>query len=176
MAFDVHPILVHFPVALLSLYPFVEAARFTRLKQKPWIVPLKTFLVVAGTLGAAAAGLTGELAAEALAESRLIEVHSSFAQMTFAVGAVLSFGYVVTLLRAGGWSPGRVFKGSSAAEKVWAFCVKVADRIVSAPVAVPGSILLLALIVITGSLGGALVYGPDIDPAVAFVYRVFVGQ
>jgi hypothetical protein len=43
------------------------------------------------------------------------------------------------------------------------------------PVLVGLSILGLAAITVTGALGASIVYGPNIDPFVHYIYRLFVG-
>ena len=57
---DLHPIIVHFPVALLTLYGIFELFSVRRIARKPYWFYVKAVLVIFGALGALAAWLTGE--------------------------------------------------------------------------------------------------------------------
>ena len=63
---NLHPIFVHFPIALLTLYTLCELLRFKKIKDHPAWFYLKAVLIICGTLGAAAALLTGDGAKEAV--------------------------------------------------------------------------------------------------------------
>lgn len=165
---DLHPLVVHFPVALLSLYAVAECLRFKRLLlESGWFVA-KGVLLIIGSLTSFIALGTGEIAEELRGESALIEAHSAWATATAWIFGVLAVLYLITLIMR--YKP------------EWALRIKVASigayaqRIVAhwavAIVALAG----LAALTITGALGAALVHGPNIDPAVSVIYTMVMGK
>ncbi|KHO51327.1 MAG: hypothetical protein QT04_C0044G0036 [archaeon GW2011_AR11] len=61
MPLNIHPIFVHFPIALLSLYAVMVLIRFRKVMGLPYWSYAKAILAIAGTLGAFAALQTGSL-------------------------------------------------------------------------------------------------------------------
>ncbi|HJV32555.1 MAG TPA: DUF2231 domain-containing protein [Patescibacteria group bacterium] len=160
---DLHPVLVHFPVALLTVYAVVELARFRALTSRPSRVELKGALAVFGFLGSVAAFLAGTVRKEALesvgAVDRLIETHSTFALATVVVAGVIAAAHAMRLLK------GPLLK--AAPSSAWARApIMVADALLSPVPSALLALLVLALVTVTGGLGGAIVYGPDVDPFV----------
>ncbi|HCC83233.1 TPA: hypothetical protein DEP96_00090 [Candidatus Uhrbacteria bacterium] len=161
---DLHPILVHFPIALLSVYAVVEVVRWPKLVRTNWWFPLKSALVIIGSAASVVTFFSGWLLEQAAEQNgmvpRVMEMHGNFALYTAAVFGVLALAHVVVLLK-------KYFN-----EQI----MRIAESILQPLVAIPLAILGLLLITITGSLGGAMVYGPDVDPLVKFFYGIFVGS
>lgn len=174
---NIHPFFVHFPIALLAVYSLLELGTyfFSSVRRQAWVFPVKAFLLFAGVLAALVALATGGIAEdliEGTTRSYILEVHSPFAGATTLLYVILAAAYLVRIFDMKGWgariaSMNRVFAWSwNIKRRFWNFFL--------------GSWLLplfafLALIgiTITGALGAAIVYGPDIDPAVSFVYHLF---
>ncbi len=124
---NIHPLFVHFPIALLTLYALFEIfipikiRAFKLLKKEntvfyKWLIDpvwnsIKAFLVIAGTLIAFPTLQTGELAEEVFRDAatspelfhqsqvaQLIEVHSTFANITVGIFAVLAVAYIVRIV------------------------------------------------------------------------------
>ena len=55
---NLHPIFVHFPIALFTLYALLECARFKKLQEQTYYFYLKAFLVITGGLASSAAYIT----------------------------------------------------------------------------------------------------------------------
>jgi|ERR1035437_1356009 uncharacterized membrane protein len=164
---NLHPILVHFPIALLSVYAVLECLRFKKLNASPAWFPIKAFLAIVGTLTSCAAFATGPGGNMAKAWAGfvkgqirpLIEMHSTFAGITVFLFSILSLSYIIILL-------GKKYKLPD-------FVLKIGTYIQKPYMLVLLAVLGLIAVIVTGSLGGAIVYGPDIDPAVSVIYHLF---
>ncbi len=168
---DLHPILVHFPIALLTLYAVLEILPLSRWYRKlPWQA-LLTVLVICGELGALAALIAGEYAEEKIidpAMRNIVEVHS-----TFAYATAIIFG-LLAVLRLRTWIRTEHSDFLSAGyPKVVVASDLVSNLLLSAPFRIMLVLAGLAAVTITGALGASMVYGPDIDPFVKFIYGLF---
>lgn len=162
-AVDLHPVLVHFPVALLTVYAVVELARFRALTSRPSWFELKSALAVFGFLGSVAAFLAGTVRKAVLegvgGVDRLILTHSTFALATVVVAGVIAAAHALRLLK------GPLLKASTASALVRA-PFAAADALLGPVPSALLALLVLGLVTVTGALGGAIVYGPDADPFV----------
>ena len=139
---SLHPVVVHFPIALVTIAPLFDLACLM-LRKKVWLDRAASALYLAGTLGAGAAYLSGGRAAEALAsvspavESVLAD-HEAQDVLTLAVLAA------VTLLR------------------VTVSWLARDDRRIKIGIfrllALPAAVAALAMLALTADLGGKLVY------------------
>jgi uncharacterized membrane protein len=163
-AVELHPIIVHFPIALLLTSVVMDfVAAFTRR----WnIADVGTWLLLFGVIGALAAGLTGNLSehqAGVAHVGNLLALHKTFG---FAAGASFALLLAVRLV----WLAPRILLGLRGVVPALAGPVERRLR-VSVPalfVAPPktwmvalylvGSVGAAVLLGITGYLGGALVY------------------
>jgi uncharacterized membrane protein len=157
---SLHPILVHFPIALLSIYAILECIRFKKFEIKAFLVILGSVASLAalasGPEGSAARAWTGFSPSQAF---NLVETHSTCAGITTIVFAVLALSYIIMLLGKKYSVPAFILKIGSFVQKTW--------------VAVPLASIGLIAVLLTGGLGGAIVYGPDIDPFVSVIYHLF---
>jgi uncharacterized membrane protein len=87
-----HPLIVHFPVALIITGFFTEVLSLFFNKKAPWLTNVSFYLMILGTLGAIAALLTGELFTSELTgpAGELKERHELFAMITMIVMIVAS--------------------------------------------------------------------------------------
>lgn len=145
---DLHPIIVHFPVALLTLYAVFELVRFRKVLEKPYWFYIKAALVVFGALGAAAAYLTGP----DVHGSALVSMHSNFATITLIIFTILGLNYLNEWLKREGK------KHFSKSLPSWLIVL----------LALAG----LAAVTITGGLGGAIAYGTGFDPFMAPIFKL----
>lgn len=165
----IHPIVVHIPVGLLAVYSLLEIARFRFMTRLPSYEAVKAAFVIIGTAGAFMALSTGELAEHAYPGMHdLIEVHAAFATVTTWVFTALSWGYACRAITS---SPSIMpyISRSPFLER----CVRLSVRFLLNPAV---SILLaaigLAVLGITGGLGGAITRGPGFDPLMTPVMRL----
>lgn len=161
---DLHPLFVHFPIALLMLFAVLELLRFKAVSSRFDLFHTKALLVISGTLGGFIAAQFGEIAEnlERNAGMRtVIEIHSTFADITTILGAIVSVIYIAAWL------------SRSKTNLPYHNILRRAEKIVDSWVMVPLALAIFVAISITGALGGAIVYGANSDPFVNFVYKLF---
>jgi len=149
---DLHPIFVHFPIALLTVYGVLELIRFRKVCEKPYWFYVKAVLAIFGSLGAIAAFATGP--DEIAHASKLGEMHANFALATLILSGIIALHYLLRWLRHAGYHHG------IPAIPNWLLVLL--------------ALVLLASVTITGGLGGALVYGTHFDPLMKPVFQ-FLG-
>lgn len=167
---NIHPLFVHFPIALLTVYVLAEFFSVKKLKDQMWWWNLKAVLLGVGVLGSFSALQTGEMAEELTGRSQLIEVHSTYATITVWIFGVIALVYVITGIRK--YLGLYVQEGFT--RQIFLFLFSI-ERVVIYGIPALAFIGLITL-TITGALGGALVYGPDVDPVVSFIYSVVIGN
>ncbi len=177
---NIHPILVHFPIALLTIYALLEIASlqfipFSKYARDARGVLIKGFLVIVGSVSTATALMSGEAAehsvlndlivsgADTTALSHLIETHSTYATLTAIVFAIIALSYLSL------WLSG-VSTENGIIKKIDSFFIYIRNQYVISILALVG----LILVTITGALGGALTHGPDIDPVVKYIYGLLI--
>lgn len=168
---DLHPLFVHFPIALLTVYSFFEVLR-TWEKNPHWIT-VRAVLVVSGVLGAFISLSTGEVAEHLYQGTpelhQILEVHGFMGGATTWIYAILAACYIIlwmethtTLL---GTPPKAIAKPVVVARKI-------ANTILQSWIAPALAVLGFIALSLTGALGAMLVYGPDFDPITKIVYQL----
>lgn len=153
---------------MLVIYAAFEVLRFRALTRQSWYEPVKAVLLVVGVLSSFLALASGEAAEELIGEDSLVELHSGFAAASTWIFGGLLAAYLIRMLSASGISLRLEKLGP-----VWRMILALSRFLLKAPVAVILALAGLAAITVTGALGGAIVYGPDIDPIVSFIYHLF---
>ncbi len=171
---NIHPVIVHTPIGLLTLYSIIELLRFKKLQERPYIFYTKAILVIVGFGGAVAAYLSGDMIEELFTSANdlaLIEVHSTFALITSVLYGVIAASYVVLWFQkeCGTWG----FLKNKNIAGIWKMKLAIANFIQKPWIIGVLALLALVAIFITGALGGAIVYGPEADPAVSVIYHLF---
>mgnify|MGYP000951285919 CR=1 FL=1 len=173
---DIHPIIVHFPIALLAVYSVMELVRAHKLlAEKSWYYIKSAFLIL-GTLGAFAALSTGENAEHINRPAqKIVEMHQVFASASTWIFSILSILYLVGILEN---ILGDKLQTSKyeIIRKIWNIKLRIRNKLFKPVFLIPLAILGLVAIMTTGALGGAMVYGSSADPFVEFVYKILIGQ
>jgi hypothetical protein len=169
-----HPIIVHFPVALLSVYSVLELVRFKKVLEQTYWFYIKALFVIFGSLGTVAALLTGDIAAEAIRHDAtlrpVVSMHENFADITTIIFGVLAVCYLISWVQRSGILH---FEVGSVWEKLWNLLLKIKHLVIETPLVIPLALAGLISVTITGSLGGFMVYGENLDPMIKFVYHLF---
>jgi uncharacterized membrane protein len=178
---NIHPLFVHFPIALLVVYSFLELAScvFVGLCRQAWVFPVKTFLLFTGVLAAFVALATGGIA-EDLVEgvnprAFILEVHSPFATVTTVLYLILAATYVTRIFDQNGWSD-RIVGTNKFLLRILRLKRYFAHLILDTFVLPLTALFAIVGMTVTGALGAALVYGPDTDPFVSLIYHLFWAQ
>ncbi len=166
MTYNIHPLLVHFPIAFLLLYSLLRILPFDRWFPKVAWQHVRFVVLLAGVLGAMAANATGEIAEHvARPDRRIVEMHSFFAAASTWIYGLLLAGELLAL--ANPWLVQKLPAGSlpkllRSAEQI------LANRGLSIFLAIIG----VFAISLTGLLGGVMVYGTSADPLAPMVLKL----
>lgn len=174
MSLNIHPIFVHFPIALLSVYVLLEVLRFKVVSKQSYIFYLKAIFVIFGTIGAGFALLTGKIAEELVNEdvSYLVHVHQIWAILSSLIFGIIALCYFVAWIN-------KDFPGFLAKYKnnlIWKILLKLSDNILKSPLIIILALIGFVAITITGALGGIIVYGQNSDPFAQFIYTLFFNK
>ena len=168
---NVHPLIVHFPIACLVLYSLLEIGTVCFPRRAEKRKNTKLFLLFVGTLGTRAALQSGEVASDLYGGgSRLIETHEDFAEKTYSVYGILSIHYLIWLLLLTDWVQKMV--PTAVVTHIQTIITWKYMKYIVALIAIIG----MTLLSITGALWWAIAHGPDTDPVARIVYDLFVGK
>jgi uncharacterized membrane protein len=91
---NLHPLIVHFPVALLMLYCGIELVTVFFYRDHVSLRYAKKLLLWIGTLSIIPALVTGEAAQYIYGKSDIIHLHEEFAEMSRNVFILISLIYL----------------------------------------------------------------------------------
>jgi uncharacterized membrane protein len=173
---NIHPIFVHFPIALLTVYAILELIRFKKITDQTWFEYVKGSFVIIGALSSSLALQTGELAEELYEKnnevSNLIETHANWAGFASYLFAILAVLYAIHFVIK---SPLHIKIQNTFVKPFWLFIVSISETLFKTVwFMMIASFVGIIAITITGALGGAIVYGPDVDPVVKIIYSLLV--
>lgn len=155
---NIHPFFVHFPIALLVVYAILEIIPLNKRYPSIQWTHIKAAFLFFGVVGAYFSVVAGEIAEKLIQDEVLkevVETHAFFATTATFIFSLLAISYLARLRNMTG-----------VISRVTNF---ILQRKISFFLALVGLITIL----ITGGLGASIVYGPDADPFVSFIYRLF---
>ena len=166
MNYNIHPIFVHFPIALLFVYSIVKVLPFSKWFANVSWKSVERVLLVFGVLGAFAALATGDTAEHLTHPVRqLVEAHSTFAGIATWLYGLLLVGEIALVVN----SQYKKFISSEMIQKFVNFVEKIlCHPFFSNVLAVLGFVS----ITVTGLLGGVMVYGQTADPLAGIVLKI----
>lgn len=176
---DIHPIVVHFPVALLSAFTAIQVLPPKKILQSNALFTLSSFLLLTGGISALIARQTGDLAAHQLGENALIRAHESWATAATGIYGILCVLYLVIILEklliVPAYANNRIVKYITS--HTWFSPIHTRLlQVIELRIAAIASYIGFITLTVTGALGGAIVYGPDTDPIVKFIYTIIIGN
>lgn len=166
MNYNIHPIFVHFPIALLFVYSLIKILPLKRwVRSIVWKDVERIFLLI-GVLGAFLGLATGETAQHILHPNRaLVNAHSLFATAATWMYGLLLVGEVLTIGIP--WVSTKV-----QLPKLFALLTRIKDILMNPFVSITLAIVGLIAISITGMLGGIITYGVAADPIAPLLVKV----
>lgn len=166
MTYNIHPLFVHFPIALLFVFSLIKIIPFQRWFSSMSWKDAGRVLLAAGFLGALVANSTGEIAEHLTRPNRaLVHMHENFASITIFLYGVLLAGELIGFLLERHPS----FVEKVKLTKIFSF---LADLINNHFFVISFSLLGLVALTITGVLGGVMVYGTSADPLAPFILNL----
>ena len=172
---NLHPLLVHFPIAFFMLYSFLELVSIKKVRELPWLIYTKTILVTAGFLGGLLAANSGEAIEHNFnAIKNIVEVHAFWAGATNVVFGIIALLYLIKVIKLNNFLK---LKEGSSIQKFWFGIANIANIALGIRFLMVIAVLFgIVAVTITGAMGASIVYGPDIDPAVKFIYSKLIGS
>lgn len=161
---NLHPLFVHFPIAMLTLYTLTEILGLSKkISSLNFWNPVKISFLFIGVIGALFSLMSGEAIEHGFSEvHNLVEIHSFFATTATWIFGILAGAYLIQMV-----------SGYFKLEDRTKFIVSIQKVVLNKYVAISLALLGFAALFVAGSLGAAIVYGPDIDPFVSVVYYLF---
>lgn len=164
---NIHPLIVHFPIAFFTVYALAEILRIKFLTKQNYWFYFKAIVLFIGLAGSGVAFLTGDTAKNLFEGQRnIIDLHEFWAQTTIVIFSVLAGAYFIAWLEKVNFRS----KLPKALTSLWNLLVMIEQFILSAPIAILLAVFGLIAVTITGALGGSLVYGQNFDPIVKLIY------
>lgn len=144
---NIHPVIVHFPVAFSILYTVLELIPFKKFRDNLFIT--KVILVFLATISILAARETGQVASLAYKDEKILKVvaiHKTFSLLDLLIFSLITILYLLMIFKK----------------------IKI-------PYIIFGVLALAGLITIsiTGALGGSIAWGANNDPFTNFTYHLF---
>lgn len=165
---NIHPIVIHFPIACLVLYTGLELLSLFVKSRRDKLYLTKIILLIIGTIWAFMAIQTGEYAWEQLGYTDLIEAHSEFGEMSYRTYLIIWIIYACQYMLA--TKSGMQIMANSFGAILGKIIKFASHPILLSLIALLG----LVLLSITGALGGAISHGIDTDPVVRIVYDLII--
>lgn len=175
---NIHPILVHFPIAILTIYAILELLRFKRLQQLSGWWYAKAYTAIVGAVSVSAAFASGDETGgrsvlDPVTHAKVFELHQTWASITVTIFVIIGAHYLIELLRRNP-SVIRFTEKSHLTQQIWNILSRLSRFIGTPIVLVVLALAGLCAITITGGLGGSMVYGADVDPFVSLIYKLMV--
>ncbi len=168
MQYNIHPIFVHFPIALLSIYSIVVLIPFKKWLPRIAWHDITCTLLFFGVIGAFFALSTGEVAEHLTTQTnQLVETHALFATAAtwiygvLLIGALLNMGMVRDFLEKNRF----LIRYQKHVSIIRNF---LSNRYFVVVLSISGFVA----ITIAGVLGGVMVYGTTADPFASIVLRL----
>lgn len=166
---NLHPVLVHFPIALLTIYAVLELASLMKpVRERAYVFYVKSSVLLLGALAAVPTYVTGYIqlgtAQPGTELYRAMIMHYRFATVTLIIFGFLALAY------ASAW----LLREWAALPEAWKRRLAWHRKVTESPFAAVLALCGLVAVTVTGALGGAMVYGPDIDPIVSILYKLLV--
>lgn len=172
MDYFIHPIVLHFPIALLVLYGVMEIISTKRMERWVFWFPIKALLVIVGALSGIVTIITGEMAERIFLNAdnaEIIAKHAFFAKGSIVIFMALAAAYFVAWFKQSNWK----FLRLPILSTIWRVALwlqhLLSETILAKALALVGIIGLM----ITGALGGSMAFGPSTDPLTSWIYHWF---
>ena len=168
---NIHPVFVHFPIAFFTIYSLAEFLRFKKLTTWTEFFYVKAVLVLVGFGGACLAIITGLMAKLTFppgSQPPQLNTHEGFAITTTVIFGFLAGAYAVAWLERAGLTARLQASG------LGRFILALKHWLIESPLTPLLALAGLVCVFVTGALGGSMVYGPNGDPFIGFVYHLLI--
>lgn len=166
MTYNIHPILVHFPIALLFVYSIIKILPFKKWFASVAWKDIERIFLLLGVFGSFASLATGDTAEHIIKTNhQLVEMHATFAGLSTWIYSILLAGEVILILNIS-------YQSLIKNEKIKTILNKIGNIINNEIISKILAILGFIAIFITGLLGGVITYGTSADPIAKIVLNL----
>lgn len=171
---NLHPIVVHFPIALLSVYSLIEIYRRWKPSHASKLEITRVLLLVIGIIGGRIALATGE-GIEAMYNGneleKIVQAHAAAANTSIVLYTILLVIVLIPMLqqRIKRWIPVQYHHYLDR-------LIRVINRFEAYHTRQVIAIVALLALLVTGALGGGLVYGSDVEPLTTILFKLILGH
>ncbi len=169
-----HPLIVHFPIAFLTIYTLLEFVRIKRVQEFGFWFYIKAALVFIGSASTVPALFSGKLIENGFEDrANLVNAHSFWAELTTMIFGLIALSYFVEII-----NKHNIFNiaQNTSFSPVWKLVLKIKKMILETKLIIVLTFLGLLAVVVTGSLGGIIVYGQNLDPFTEFIYKLLIAH
>lgn len=165
MNYNLHPIIVHFPIAFLFVYSVIKILPFKKWFPRVAWRHIEQIVLLVGVLGAFAAQSTGEPAQHLMhADRKLVYMHAFFGGASIWMYGLILAGEILFII-----NPYVARLNIGPLTSLLRFFEKIlTDNFLSKALAFLGFIAIF----LTGLLGGIIVYGTTADPIAPIVLKL----
>src|SRR5579859_8010459 len=96
---NVHPLLVHFPIAFFTTYSLFELARFKVVTKQSYWFYIKAILLFLGVISALAAITAGKIIESQFSDKALVSLHKHVNETATILFAILAYAYLISWLK-----------------------------------------------------------------------------
>ena len=173
MELNLHPIFVHFPIALLCTYALFELVPSKKLGASMSWFRTKAILAIFGTLTAFVALQTGEMIEDAFKGQwkNIVELHSAWAVASTWIFGIAATLYLLEWIRREGQPITSKLEQWEWSKEIFSMILKIESLLMKKPILILLALAGLAAMTITGALGGIIAHGPDTDPVTQWIYN-----
>lgn len=165
--YNIHPIFVHFPIALLFVYSIIKLLPFAKWFPNIAWRDIERLLLVVGIGGAYLSLSTGEQAEELSRPNKsLVDAHAFFANFSTRMYLLLLIGEVANYINT------KNFSFINKINYLPKLIIWVEKILTNKNLVILLTILGFITLFLTGVLGGVLVYGTTADPLAPFILKI----
>lgn len=164
----IHPIIVHFPIALLVMYALLEVISLFSFGKRQSFSEAKKFLLIVGTVSIPFALSSGESIAHQFGiRNQILPLHELFANLSSGIFWTLTILYSIDIVKNTQF--GITFIGRFSENILIKIMLSLHKALFTKSFIVTLAIVGFLALLFTGALGGAMVYGIDNDPIAQFI-------
>lgn len=173
---NLHPLFVHFPIALFTVYALLEMIPSKKLRNNETVFLIKCFILIIGTVSVWPTLASGEaiehMFGSDASKNALVEIHGLWGSVAAGIFQGLAAVYLIEWIKKGKGKLLNWLTTQKGVSSIWKLLNWIQTKLYHKPVLIIFALLGFIALTCAGALGAALVHGEQIDPAVQFIYNL----